>query len=207
VGTAQRLKLGPLDHGRRLSRAAFEEAEYEQGFRYEIIDGRLYVSPLPNLPEHRLERWLTRAVERYSDDHPEILNYVATKGRVFLPEAVRLTVPEPDLAAYSDFPLESEVDELSWEEISPVLVAEVLVGGSIEKDLGRNPPLYLAVPSIKEYWVLDGSDVTRQPTLIQHRRRGKRWSLSHHPFGSTFTTPLLPGFELVIDPRPPSHRR
>jgi Uma2 family endonuclease len=201
VGTAQRLKLGPLDHGRRLKRAEFEEAEYDQGFQYEIIDGRLYVSPLPNFPEHWLERWLVRAVERYADAHPDAINFVANKGRVFLPEAVRLTVPEPDLAAYAQFPEESEFDEVNWEDISPVLVAEVLVGGSIEKDLGRNPPLYLAVPSIKEYWVLDGSDVTRQPTLIQHRRRGKRWVVTHYPYQSTFTTPLLPGFKLVIDPR------
>lgn len=201
MATAQRLKLGPLEHGRRLKRAEFEEAEYDPGFKYEIIDGRLYVSPVPSLPEHWLENWLSRAVERYADVHPDVINFVATKGRVFLPEAVRLTVPEPDLAAYSDFPEEAEFDELNWENISPVLVAEVLVGGSIEKDLGRNPHLYLAVPSIKEYWVLDGSGVTREPSLIQRRRRGKRWAVTTHPYRSVFTSTLLPGFELRIDPR------
>ncbi|HVK08020.1 MAG TPA: Uma2 family endonuclease [Gemmataceae bacterium] len=204
--TARRLKLGPLDHGRRLNRSAFEEAEYDPGFRYEIIDGRLYVSPMPNFPEHWLELWLCRAVERYADRRPDVISLVANKGRVFLPEAVRLTVPEPDLAAYASLPEDAEFDEVSWEDLSPVLVAEVLVGGSIEKDLGRNPQLYLAVPSIKEYWVLDGSDVTRQPTLIQHRRRGKKWVVTPYPYQSTFTTSLLPGFELVIDPRPRRRR-
>src|SRR6516164_5006262 len=102
------LKLGPLDHGRRLSLSEFEDAEYEPGFKYEIIDGRLYVSPLPNFPEHWLERWLTRAVERYADRHPEVINFVASKGRVFLPAAARPTVPEPDLAAYADFPEDVE---------------------------------------------------------------------------------------------------
>lgn len=202
MGVVQRLKLGPLDHGRRLSRTAFDEAEYDLGFRYEIIDGRLYVSPLPNMPEHRLERWLTRAVERYSDTHPEVINFVATKGRVFLPEAVRLTVPEPDLAAFSDFPEDTEIDEADWEDVSPILVAEILVGGSIEKDLGRNPPLYLAVPSIREYWVLDGSTSAREPTLIQHQRRGKRWGVTTYPFDSMFTTDLLPSFKLRINPKP-----
>jgi hypothetical protein len=37
--------------------------------------------------------------------------------------------------------------------------------------------------------------------LIQHRRYGKRWVVRPFPYGSTFTTKFLPGFELVIDPR------
>src|ERR671937_1307530 len=94
------LKLGPLDHGRRLSLFDFEDAEYERGFRYEIIDGRLYVSPAPNLPESVLESWLRRKLERYMEAHPEVVGYVATRGWVFLPARVRPSVPEPDLAVY-----------------------------------------------------------------------------------------------------------
>lgn len=197
----RKLTLGPVDHGRRISLAAFAAAEYAPGFTYEIIDGRVYVSPQPNPPEMLLERWLRRALEHYSDEHPEVVNLIAVKGRVYLPEATRPTVPEPDLAAYADFPLDAPFADLRWQNVSPVLVCEVLVGGSIEKDLGRNPALYLAVPSIKEYWVLNGSQSAEQPTLMQHRRRGKGWVVAAFPYGSTFATKLLPGFELVIDPR------
>lgn len=49
------LKFGPADHNRPLTLDDFESAEYERGFKYEIIDGRLYVSPLPNPPENILE--------------------------------------------------------------------------------------------------------------------------------------------------------
>ena len=31
--------------------------------------------------------------------------------------------------------------------------------------------------------------------------RAGYWRVSRHAFGSTYTTPLLPGFALVVDPR------
>ena len=195
------LKFGPADHGRRLAWDEFDGADYVAGFNYEIIAGRLYVSPQPNPPEHILERWLRRAVERYSDARPEVINFVAVKGRVFLSAATRPTVPEPDLAAYRAFPLDLPYDDIHWEDVSPVLVAEVLVDGSIEKDLGRNPPLYLRVPTIQEYWVLDGSISPDRPSLIRHRRRRKSWAVDTIAYGDTLTSDVLPGFALLIDPR------
>jgi Uma2 family endonuclease len=199
--TVRKLRFGPADHGRAVTNREIETAEYIGGFKYEIIDGRLYVSPVPNIPENRLEAWLLEELIVYSRGHREVVNYVTSKSRVFLPEAVRTTTPEPDLAAYANFPSDDEVTEVNWEDVSPILVVEVLVEGDIEKDLGRNPPLYLAVPSIREYWVIDGSVSSREPSLIQYVRRGKKWFTTTHPFGSTFTPKVLPGFSLVIDPR------
>ena len=194
------LKLGPADHGRLLTLDDFESADYEPGFKYEIIDGRLYVAPEANLGEHRLERWLARKLERYAEDNPAVLNFVAEKARVFVPRR-RATIPEPDVAAYQDFPEDARLDEVRWQDVSPLLVAEVLLGGDAHKDLTRNPDLYLAVPSIREYWVLDGRDDPEKPTLVQHRRYGKRWVVRSFPYGSTFATKLLPGFSLPVDPR------
>lgn len=194
------LKLGPADHDRPLSLDDFESAEYEPGHKYEIIDGRLYVAPEANLTEQRLEKWLARKLDHYAEAHPDVINFVSEKGRVFIPARKRPTVPEPDIVCYHDFPDEAGMDDLGWEDISPVLVAEVLVEGKPAKDLERNPELYFDVPSIREYWVLDGSDNPNEPTLIQHRRHGKRWVVREYPYGSAFTTKLLPGFALVIDP-------
>ena len=41
------IKLTPADHGRRLSHEEFDRAERQPGFRYELNNGVLYVSPLP----------------------------------------------------------------------------------------------------------------------------------------------------------------
>jgi len=195
------LKLGPADHGRQLSLDEFDEAEFEPGAKYEIIDGRLYVSAEPNPAENFLETWLFIKLITYSGLRQDIINYVSVKSRLFVHSRSKSTVPEPDLAAYQNYPREKPLKELHWRDLGPILVAEVLVEGDPHKDLVRNSELYLEVPSIREYWILDGRQNPDEPTLIQHRRHGTRWVERSFPHGSTFTTKLLPEFSLVIDPR------
>jgi Uma2 family endonuclease len=66
----------------------------------------------------------------------------------------------------------------------------------------RNVNLYLQVPSIQEYWILDGQDDPDKPSLLVYRRRGKQWQKPREiGYQETYTTPLLPGFKLVVDPR------
>lgn len=194
------LKLGPADHGRPVSLDEFDAADFAPGVRYEIIDGRVYVSSEPDPTENELELWLFEKLWDYSRADGSALNRVTNKGRVFVHDRPDETVPEPDIAAYTDYPLDRRYTGTKWSEVSPVLVCEVLMDDA-DKDLRRNVELYLAVPSIKEYWVLDGRADPEEPVLIQHRRYGKRWVVRDYPSGSTFTTKLLPGFTLLIDPR------
>src|SRR5262245_43642037 len=122
------LKLGPADHGRKLSREEFMTGEYQGGYKYEIIDGRLAVSPLPDLPENRVEMWLFGKLFLYAHSHREVINHITNKGRVFVPHREDLTVPEPDIVAYRNFPLDRPLEAVNWEDVSPILVAEVLAG-------------------------------------------------------------------------------
>lgn len=195
------LRFGPADHGRPVTAEEVAEAEYAGGFGYEVIDGRLYVSPLPNPGENYLEMWLRDKLWDHVRTAFAPAGRVTNKARVFVPDRPRLTVPEPDIAAYLHFPIDTPIRDLRWQDISPQIVAEVLVEGDPRKDLERNIELYLQVPDIAEYWVLDGRDLPDEPTLIQHRRYGKRWVVRSYPYGSTFATKLLPGFSLLIDPR------
>ena len=193
--------FGPADHGRLVGDEEAAIARYKEGYRYEIIEGRLYVSPVPNLPESCLDEWLRRQIEDYAARRPDVINFVASKARVFLADRDLTTAPEPDVAAYQGFPADRPIRDLRWEDVSPVLVAEVLVDSEPFKDLVRNVGLYLGVPSIREYWILDGSADADEPTLIVYRRRGPRWQKPReYRFCSTYTTPLLPGFKLLIDP-------
>jgi len=196
---ATRIRLDSRDHGRRLSLSEFDDAEYSPGFHYEIIDGRLYVAPAPDLPENILESWLRNKVESYRHQRPDAVAYVAVRGRVFVSTKARSTVPEPDLALYPSF-LATDYNTVKWQDMSPMIVIEILVGGDMAKDLSRNPKLYHRLKSIREYWVLNASQDANRPTLVVHRRRGKSWAVEIHPFNSTYTTDVLPGFELVIDP-------
>ena len=193
--------FGPGDHGCRIGDEEANAARYKEGYKYEIIEGRLFVSPVPNLPESRLDEWLRRKLEAYGERRPDVVNYVAGKARVFLPDRELTTCPEPDMAVYHNFPVDKPIGSLRWEDLSPVLVAEVLVDSDPFRDLVRNVGLYIQVPSIREYWVLDGSSDPDEPSLLVYRRRGSRWHTkgNEYPFCSTYSTPLLPGFSLLID--------
>lgn len=189
------LELGPDDHGRPLTFDEFMAAHYAEGYRYEIIEGRLYVSPQPNYPHSWHRRRITRRLEQYSAAHPEVINCVATDARVFLPHAPGVTAPEPDIAAYRDVPNGPNLD---WRNITPLLVVEVLGGEDDEKDLVRNVELYLQAPGIQEYWVLDIRDDEHGPTLLVHRREQDAWQVSSYGPEDVYTTDLLPGFSLPV---------
>jgi Uma2 family endonuclease len=195
------LKLGPADHGRRLTLDEFLSGSYLEGHQYELIHGRLYASPMPAPAAALLERWIYRALDRYSEERPDIVNFAYNKCRVFVPGQQAVSAPLPDVAAYADFPFDSPIAELRWQDVSPVLVVEVLDTYDPAKDLDRNDRLYRLVPSIREYWIIDPRPRARWPALIVRRRNGSRWRILTFPFGSTYTTPLLPGFELLVDPR------
>jgi Uma2 family endonuclease len=108
------------------------------------------------------------------------------------------------LAAYRDFPPDDDV-EPDWRDVNPILVVEILSPDSAAKDLDRNLDVYLQVPSIREYWIIDPRIDSRRPSMIVYRRRGQRWQRPIHvEAGGTYDTKLLPGFTLVLDRRKPS---
>ena len=203
IATRTRTRIGPDCHGEPVPLDQLGELDYETGHSYEIIDGRWYVAPIAGFAEQSLERWLRRKLERYAEANPAVVGWVTPKARVFVHDRPDLTVPEPDITLYHE-----NLDELvdadeaaNWDDFSPFLVVEVLVAGDERKDLVRNVELYFEVPSIAEYWILDGRDDSRQPTLITHRRWGSRWVIRETPYGDTYTTRTLPGFALLLDPR------
>jgi Uma2 family endonuclease len=193
------LKLGPADHGRRMSLEDFMAADAEAGYQYELIDGKLYVSPQPNLPQNVVEEWLSQKLTIYVHENPSVVNYLSHKARVFVPDREDVTNPEPDLALYKNFPKHRPPSQLRWQEVTPILVIEILSIDDPDKDLVRNVELYFQVPSIKEYWVIDTREDPERPTMLVHRRYGGRWRIIEVAGSDTYTTKLLPGFELMLD--------
>jgi Uma2 family endonuclease len=194
-------RLGLADHGRPVELDEFEMAEFEEGYKYELIDGRLYVAPAANEPEDWNQGWIYDVLRDYSRKHPEVINRVSFGARVFLPGREETTCPQPDVSAYRGYPVGRPRRRYNWRDVSPILVVEVLYDADPHKDLVRNVELYLQVPSIREYWIVDARRDPDEPTLIVHRRRGKKWVRSEYSYGETYETKLLPGFSLRIDPR------
>ena len=196
-----RLYLTPRDHGRALTLTEFESARgARKGYRYELIDGKLEVWPFPELGHECVRGWLAERLRDYSRARPEIINKVFGPAWVFVPD--RPSAIHPDIAAYRDFPLDRRIGELRWQDVSPLLVVEILSEDTAAKDLERNYELYLQVPSIREYWIVGPPASASRPTLTVHRRRGARWQrpIEVAP-GEEYITRVLPGFTLVVAPR------
>ena len=56
MATVNAIRIGPADHGRRMTLEEFLEAEEEEGYRYELARGVLEVTEVPNDP-HGLIVW------------------------------------------------------------------------------------------------------------------------------------------------------
>jgi len=195
-----RLHLTPALDGLPIDLDDFLSASGEDGHRYEIIEGRLDVSPLADMPHEDLIEWLVECLRAYYRMRPAILRRVKAPARVFLPEGDDgPTAPEPDVACYRTYPT-GPLIRRDWRRVSPIIVVEVLSADTAEKDLVRNRRLYLRVPSIEEYWMLDPRESPDRPTMTLLRRAGRRWATTHVPAGGTVTSPALPGFSLVLDP-------
>ena len=91
------LQIGPNDVGREMSLEEFEQADFEEGCKYELIEGILAVSPAADFPHDFVSDWIVRVLQGYRSEHPEVVNFVSTHARVFVPGR-RTTNPEPDVA-------------------------------------------------------------------------------------------------------------
>ena len=196
-----KLFIGPDDAGRRVTWEEYQTAECEEGYRYELIDGRLVVAAMPN-PKHTVvSNWVYTALLEYSRAHPHVINLVSSHCDVFIPSE-DVSAPQPDMAAYHDFPLgRLDEDDLNWSEFTPVIVVEIVSPDSGDKDFYRNVSLYELKPGIREYWIVDPRDGVNKRTMRIYRRRGAKWQKPVEiPFGGEYTTKLLAGFCLRLDP-------
>ncbi len=192
-------RLGPKDKSRRMTYAEFMATDYELGSYYELADGRLCVWPFPELGHAMVADWLQSLFMDYRLEHKEVANFCTSKGYVTIPNRKRDTATRPDLSVYRGVPRLAL--NLTWRDISPLLVAEVTAPEHAEKDVSRNVRLYLQVPSIVEYWLIDARESLSYPTLRVHRRNGRKWKIIEVAPKESYTTPLLPGFELLNDHR------
>lgn len=189
------LHLGPQDEGLELDHDAFATAAWEPGYRYELVAGRLAVTPAPNLPNARVERWFDKLFLRYAFAHPDRVAEVFAKARVITRALGAVTDVEPDVTVYRTFPAESDA---KWQETRPFLVVEVLSESDPAKDLVRNREIYRLVPSIEEYWIVDPRAAPAPSMLVLARAPDGGWLERQVPPGGTYRTDLLPDLEVDL---------
>ena len=64
MATVNAIRIGPADHGRKMTLEEFSEAEEEDGYRYELARGVLEVTEVPNDPHGEIVWKLISAISR-----------------------------------------------------------------------------------------------------------------------------------------------
>src|SRR4051794_33381881 len=67
----RRLRLGPRSAGLLLTLKEFDCARFQEGWRYELINGVLVASPTPSRKERHPNEELGRWLWNYQEDNPQ----------------------------------------------------------------------------------------------------------------------------------------
>jgi Uma2 family endonuclease len=128
---------------------SFIEATPNDGMRYELVDGELFVNPAPSLTHQRISKRLFRQLEDYFQ--------ARSLGEVFYaPIDVILTrhdVFEPDLIVVGDASYLAE----RGVEGPPILAVEILSPSTRRLDRAVKFVRYAAL-GIRHYWIVDPDD-------------------------------------------------
>jgi Uma2 family endonuclease len=159
--------------------------------RYEIIDGELYVSKAPHWHHQLVADRISRALGNWNDGAAS--GEVASGPGIILDDDSNLI---PDVIWISRARLAQALGPDGKLHALPELVIEILSPGkqNIQRDRESKPLVY-ARQGVQEYWIVDW--VGRTIEIYQLAATALVLATTLHP-GDTLTSPLLPGFTLLI---------
>lgn len=184
---------GPRDAGMIMTLDEFEEADYELGYRYELIHGVLVVTPPPLEEERDANEELGYWLRAYQELHPQ--------GKI-----LNLTLPEQNVRTIGQ---NRRCDRGIWAGLArrprsrgPAArrdVSTIIVefpssrAADRRRDYEEKKNEYRDI-GVREYWIIDRF----RRLLTVYHRRGERWVKRTVGEAETYRTPLLPGFELSL---------
>ena len=162
----------------------------EDGNRYEVIDGELYVTPPPIEPHQRALHILEVLVGSHVLQHDLGRLYPAPIG-VLLSEGA--SGVQPDLVYVSKE--NSGIITERGIEGTPDLVVEILSPSTQARDRGVKMRAYAAA-GIPNYWIVD-----RRARRLEAYRLGEQGYAEPQTYGlaTIFRPALFPGLEIPID--------
>jgi Uma2 family endonuclease len=180
--------IGPADHGRQVAFVDFIEADFEDGWLYELARGVVDVTEVPGPNHGRIVMLLAERLGDYRRSHPGVIVYRAGGGecRIRLPGMA--SDRHPDQAVYLT-PAPS--GRKPWTRWCPALVVEVVSAGGEDRDYVEKTEEYLR-GGILEYWIIDPS----KREMRVHLRAGDTWEIVTVPADASHKPHFLPGFEI-----------
>jgi Uma2 family endonuclease len=173
-----------------LTLADLEAFPEDDGNRYELIAGELFLSPAPGISHQLLLKDVQMELARYLRDHP--IGILVPGTGLFLSDYDAVI---PDICF---------VRNERWDEVvtgekftrAVDLVIEIISSGkeNRERDLKFKRQLY-AKYGVQEYWIVDREN---QCVLIYHLRGNNLEEIAKLSDQDEITAPLLPGFQLKV---------
>lgn len=184
---ATRLQLGPRSAGNLLTPEEFDEADFEEGWRYELINGVLVVSPSPMKQERDPNEEFGYSLRRHQDDYPRGAALNATLSE----EAIRST---PNRRR-SDRVIWAGLGRLPIADDPPTIIVESVSKGraSRKRDYETKRAEYGAIGT-RDYLIVDR--FARTMTVVDYGAAGAEPRVLKEV--DVYRTPLLPGFEMPI---------
>jgi Uma2 family endonuclease len=183
----RRLRMGPRSAGLLLTPAEFDRARFREGWRYELINGVLVVSPVPSRKERDPNEELGHWLRQYRDSHPQ-------------GSALDLTLPEEEIETKQN---RRRADRAIWAGLGrdpgegepPTIIIEYVSSGKInqERDYVAKRAEYREI-GVREYWVVDR--FRRIMTVFTFSGESDQERVITEQ--QSYSTPLLPGFELRL---------
>ena len=139
--------------------------KWNDGKRYELIDGQVYIlAPAPSPEHHRISGELYRQISNYLLDKD--CQVFAAPFDVRLPEGEErdeeiLTIVQPDILVVCD---KSKLDQRGLKG-APDMVIEIVSPSTAGRDRGVKRDLYER-NGVREYWLVDYSNKTIEVYLL-----------------------------------------
>ncbi len=181
-----------IDTPLRATAKLYTYADYlklpEDGIRYEILNGELFMSPAPTLGHQSTSGNLFGYIWAFLQKHPLGVVYPAPTD-VILSE---INILQPDVA----FITREHFDLLTRENIqgAPDLVVEVLSRGTEKRDREEKLAQYSRF-GVEEYWMVNHEE---QWVEVWRRECGALVLHKRLVDNQTLTTPLLPGLKIRL---------
>jgi Uma2 family endonuclease len=164
----------------------------DDGQRYEVIRGHLYVSPAPSVDHQFAVSRLNRMLGNWVDDHDLGMLLVAP-FEVLLPQGIASPV-QPDIVF-----IRKAVQPRSGDQNfagAPDLVVEVLSKSTLRRDRTVKLSAYRDA-GVPEVWLVDPRDRTVQ--VLVSNAEGEYRDLGLFRSGEEATSAVLPGLRVSVD--------
>ena len=175
----------------RLAVDEYLQADLPEGYRYELVDGEVVMSPNPSGLHEEIIYSLNTILYEYCFTHRQSIALLSSSSGISIPG--KDCVREPDLALYTDW----EGQGRGWEvrkEFVPVLVIEVVSPDQEKLDYHEKHEDYFKA-GINEHWIVD----PHKGMMTILNRGADAWEDAVCYPGEAFESKRLPGLMIHVE--------